>query len=568
MRILNAEQHRRREQELIATSSSLKLMENAGAAVVEVIRRENLHANRDVVVCCGPGNNGGDGWVIAALLHEMTKGPSSVTVYSFGEKASLSEEASECRRGAEASGLTVREIVNESDVEMLPDNVKDRLIVDALFGSGLNRPITGVVANAVEWINQLRDRAAAVSAATKVVSVDIPSGLAGDSPSAIGPTVNADYTVALVSPRVAHVVRPAARHVGELTVHDFSGFSEETKKLVAGEADVLRWPDIGYGRDESPRIVLAECNSDDSLWTLFAQNPDTLNTHKGNFGRVTIVAGSRGKTGAAQLAGMGALRAGAGLVTIVGPESCREELSRIPECMTVGLPDRDGIVSGIGLDVLDEMQHDVIAVGPGLGVGSGPKALVEKIFGFTNVPLVLDADALTIVSRDGGLDLLKSAGSARPDITSPPVIVTPHPGEMSRLTRKTVEQVQANRLTVASEFAKKYSVYVVLKGDQAISATPYGHIGINTTGNTGMSTGGSGDVLTGVLAAFLGREVNIAEDGSIDRHASNWGELVQDVVYLHGYAGDLAAKKFGQRGLIASDIATCFGKAVCDHGGL
>ena len=188
--------------------------------------------------------------------------------------------------------------------------------------------------------------------------------------------------------------------------------------------------------------------------------------------------------------------------------------------------------------------------------------------GFTNVPLVLDADALTIVSRDGGLDLLKSAGSARPDITSPPVIVTPHPGEMSRLTRKTVEQVQANRLTVASEFAKKYSVYVVLKGDQTISATPYGYIGINTSGNPGMSTGGSGDVLTGILAAFLGRELNIAENDSIDRHASVWGDLVQDVVYLHGYAGDLAAKRFGQRGLIASDIATCFGKAVCDHGGL
>ena len=536
-------------------------MEKAGAAVVDVLRGENLHTNRDVVVCCGPGNNGGDGWVIAALLHEMTKGPSSVTVYSFGEKASLSEEASECRRRAEASGVTVREIVNESDLDMPSEKYgKYGLIVDALFGSGLNRPITGVVANAVEWINERRgDRTAA-----KVVSVDIPSGLAGDSPTAIGPTVNADYTVALLTPRVAHVVRPAAGHVGELTVYDFSGLLEEAKNLFESIRDDGRVT----CRHGDPRVVLAGCNSDDSLWTLFAQSLDTLDTHKGNFGRVTIVAGSRGKTGAAQLAGLGALRAGAGLVTIVGPESCREELSRVPECMTVGLPDRDGIVSGVGLDVLDEMQHDVIAVGPGLGVGSGPKALVEKILGFTDVPLVLDADALTIVSRDGGLDLLKSAGSARPDPTSPPVIVTPHPGEMSRLTGKTVEQVQANRLTVASEFAKKHSVYVVLKGDQTISATPYGYIGINTTGNPGMSTGGSGDVLTGVLAGFLGRQVNIAEDGSIERRENHWGELVQDVVYLHGYAGDLAAKRFGQRGLIASDIATCFGKAVCDHGGL
>ena len=540
MRILNAEAHRLREERLIAASSSLALMESAGAAVVEVICAEKLHSGGGVVVCCGPGNNGGDGWVAARRLYERIEKSAVLSVYSFGKQGSLSEEALECRRRAEASGLAVREVVTDSDVKLLSEGLckPDILVVDALFGSGLNRPITGVLAHVVDELNRCANLTRA-----KVVSIDIPSGLAGDSHSIIGPTVKADCTVALVCARVAHVVRPAAKNIGRLTIESLG------PEIELDEED-------GQLLKKLPMLHLTEAEDVKGFQSWRSRAP-SLDSHKGDFGRVTIAAGSKGKAGAAQLAGLAALRAGAGLVTIVGPESCAEEISRVPECMTLGLPDRDGIVSGVGLDVVDSVRHDVIAVGPGLGVGAGPKALLEKMLGFVDTPLVLDADALTVLSRDGGFSMLD--GTSRVS----PVIVTPHPGEMSRLTGKTVEQVQANRLSIASEFAISRSVYVVLKGGQTVIASPDGDIFINSTGNPGMATGGSGDVLTGLLVGSLGREVAQGDGVEIQ-----WKRVLRDVVYLHGYAGDLAAKKFGQRGLIASDIADNFGQAVCKHGGL
>jgi NAD(P)H-hydrate epimerase len=273
-----------------------------------------------------------------------------------------------------------------------------------------------------------------------------------------------------------------------------------------------------------------------------AVGPRAADAHKGDFGRVTIVAGSRGKTGAAYLAAGGALRSGAGLVTVATPASCLPIVaSMAPEFMTEALAECEGgTVAGGAVERVLELASDVIACGPGLGRTADAAAFVRALLERSEVPLVLDADALTVLSSDpGGL-----MGRDERD-----VIITPHPGEMARLVGPAVEEVQANRIEVASDFASTHRIYVVLKGHRTVIATPEGRVFINPTGNPGMATGGTGDVLTGMIAAWLAQ--------LLDAEAA-----CRLAVFLHGAAGDLAEGERGQSAMLATDLLDQVGQAL------
>jgi len=270
--------------------------------------------------------------------------------------------------------------------------------------------------------------------------------------------------------------------------------------------------------------------------------PRAADSHKGDFGRVTIVAGSRGKTGAAHLSAMGALRSGAGLVTIATPCSVLPIVaSMAPEFMTEPLEESvEGTISFAAMERLLDLKQDVIACGPGLGRNPAVAEFVRSLLDRSPVPLVLDADAITVLADDPG----RLVGREERD-----VIITPHPGEMARLIGSSIEEVQANRIEVATNFAATHRVYVVLKGHRTIIATPEGHVYINPTGNPGMATGGTGDVLTGMVAAWLAQ--------LLDAEAA-----CRLAVFLHGAAGDLAEAEEGQVAMTATDVIANLGNAL------
>ena len=510
MRILNTAQMRAADRHATDARGvpSLALMEQAGRRVVEAIDVHFDGVNR-VTVLCGRGNNGGDGWVIARLLRGRGI---EVEGLLFAKRDDVSGDARANLERARKCGVPLTEVLDEDTWNRCgPEVGSSDVVVDAVVGTGLNKPLTGLLEVVVRDIN---------AAGSPVVAVDVPSGLSSDASHPIGPHLRATLTVTFAAPKLPHVLQPASEAVGQLVVADIG--------IPPSVIDDLGDPHvILVTRSEARRLVPTRSAA----------------AHKGDFGRVTIVAGSAGKTGAAQLAGLGALRAGAGLVTLATPTACLAHVTHIPEYMTHGLPDHDGVVTGKGLGPLLEAPHDVIAAGPGLGTGPGPRAVVDTLLARTgSAPLVLDADALNVYADDGA-DLRGR--------TDGPVIITPHPGELARLTKSRITDIQHDRLSAACDFATAQSLYVVLKGAQTVLATPDGAVFVNTTGNPGMATGGSGDVLTGVVAAWLGQ---------IDAVSA----AVRLAVYLHGHAGDLAAVTVGETALIASDVAEHLGHAVAD----
>lgn len=567
MRILNAAQMRAVEQHAIKERgiASFDLMQQAGRCVVEAI---DVHfpGTVSVVVLCGPGNNGGDGWVVARLLHERG---GNVHGLSFAPAGDIGGDARIALDEAIGSGVNVTEIsdvaawkryrthwglgdtpAGEEDSVVAPD-----LIIDALIGTGLNRPLKGLLEVVVQdvmdgdGLEGTDDRVC-----VPIVAIDVPSGLSSDTGQRFKGASNiwATMTVTFVAPKFPHVLRPAANAVGKLVVAPLEGCD-----LGGSHAAVLPPPMVSCveWKDFQRR------NFKHGFKGLVARNSRTITDyHKGQFGRVSIVAGSVGKTGAAQLAGLGALRGGAGLVTMAVPEACVGRVTHIPEYMTFGLPDRDGTVTGEGVDALLDVPCDVIAVGPGLGTGPGPLALVKSLLERSDIPLVLDADALNVLAGHGGQQTFSGHGRAA-------IVITPHPGEFARLIGLSVEAVQCDRVLVAQQFAVARKIYVVLKGAQTVVATPAGGVSINTTGNPGMATGGSGDVLTGVIAAGIAQvltEIPLAQRSLASACEEEVTMAIQFAVHLHGLAGDLAATDIGETGLIASDIAAYLGRAVLD----
>jgi NAD(P)H-hydrate epimerase len=357
------------------------------------------------------------------------------------------------------------------------------------------------------------------ASAIPVVSIDLPSGLSADTPDLVGDCIQASMTVTLAAPKLPLVLPPGETHAGDIVVADIGVPGDVVEGLDGPRVDLLTPAQVR---------VLVE--------------PRAPESHKGDFGRVTIVAGSRGKTGAAYLAGIGALRSGAGLVTIATPASCLPIVaSMAPEFMTEPLAESEqGTVVTEAVEAILALQQDVISCGPGLGRGPAVAEFVRLLVDRATVPLVLDADALTVLADDPSVLMGKEERE---------IIITPHPGEMARLTGASIEEVQTSRLQIASEFASSRRLYVVLKGHRTIVATPDGHVFINPTGNPGMASGGTGDVLAGMIAAWLAQ--------LLDAEAA-----CRLAVFLHGAAGDLAAMHEGEVSTTASDLAACLGEAL------
>ncbi len=513
MRILTAEQMREADRRTIEGVGipSLVLMENAGRQVVAVMQTtfDDLD-DRRVAIVAGRGNNGGDGFVVARTLRQRGV---DVVVFVVGALTDVRGDARVNLEILGRLGLPVVEIAGQQEWELHSSEIaRCGLIVDALFGTGLRTPLSGLLETIVDDINGM---------SVPVVSVDVPSGMSADTNEEIGPAIAATLTVTLAAPKLPLVLPPARLKVGELAIADI-GIPMEVIEALEG-------PRLELLTREGVRALVPTRRED---------------AHKGSFGHVLVVAGSRGKSGAAHLSAVGALRSGAGLVTVATPDSSQPVVAALgAEYMTLPLPETPaGTVSGEAVDVLLSAPKSVIAAGPGLGSGEGVRSLLMALVPHRDVPLVLDADALNAFEVD----------PARLTVgDGPPIIVTPHPGEMARLLGVSAAEVQAHRLDSARALATSRGLVVVLKGHRTIIAAPDGTAFINPTGNPGMATGGTGDVLTGMIAAWL----------------AQLGDPISACilgVYLHGAAGDLAADDEGQASMTAGDLALHIGDAVLE----
>ena len=511
MRVLTAEQMREADRRTIEEVGlpAIVLMENAGHQVVfAMYATMGDLTTRRIGVLCGRGNNGGDGLVVARVLWQQGI---DVRVFFFGSVSDLTGDAGRNLLVAQRLGVSVVEIVDRDAWDGTQPAIGEcNLLVDAIFGTGLSKPLDDFLTAVVGDVNALN---------VPVVAIDLPSGLSADEVNPIGEAIEADVTVALAAPKPALLVPPAEAWAGDLVIANI-GIPGSVIDDVPGDRLELLTP-------EEVSLLMP---------------PRPIDSHKGDFGHVLVVAGSLGRTGAAHLAGLGALRSGAGLVTVATPRSCVPLVAAsAPEYMTLPLAETaDGTLASDALAALLSFQCDAVAIGPGLGLGSDVAAVVYGLIDRSEVPLVIDADALNVLSDD--MQHLKG----RPGV---PIVITPHPGEMARLCQTTSVAVQSNRLALTRHLAMDHQVYVILKGAGTLIGEPDGTIRLNLTGNPGMATGGIGDVLTGVTAAWL------AQTG-------NASAACQIAVFLHGRAGDLAADTHGEVALTASDLIAALGQAV------
>jgi hydroxyethylthiazole kinase-like uncharacterized protein yjeF len=512
MRILNSAQMREADRRTTDEFgiASIVLMENAGRQVVAAMEATFPDlGGRSVAVLCGRGSNGGDGFVVARTLAQRGI---DVSVFLVG---TTEEVRGDARRNLDVLGRlghTVVEIADAAAWELqFPEIRRADVLVDALFGTGLRTPLAGIFETIVADIN---------ASDVPVVSIDLPSGLSADTPDPIGPCIDASVTVTLAVPKLPLVLPPGEAHCGDVVIADIG--------VPEAAIDAVEGPHLELLTREPMRALI---------------EPRAPDSHKGDYGHVLVVAGAPGTTGAAHLSAMGALRSGAGLVTIATPHSCQAVLATMaPEYMTIGLPAGPGGLSRDGLDVLLAHAADVIAVGPGLGTAPETVDFVQGLVSRAGKPLVLDADALNAFTSSPE----RLVGGDGRD-----VIVTPHPGELARLMGITAADVQANRVELAQNFAETHQLYVVLKGHRTLVATPEGRVFVNTTGNPGMATGGMGDLLTGMIAAWVGQ--------LLDAEAA-----CRLAVYLHGVAGDLAEAAEGEVALTPSDVIAHLGDAVLE----
>jgi ADP-dependent NAD(P)H-hydrate dehydratase / NAD(P)H-hydrate epimerase len=498
--------------------SAATLMDNAGRSVAEFMARRipNL-VHKRIVILCGKGNNGGDGFVVARYLLRRGAQPD---VFLFGSLEDMHGEAAD-------NAITWRDgggrfqIVHSGQgwAAAKPTLMSADVIVDAVLGTGVRGAVEGLLAEVISDVN-----AAGSGAGTPdVVAVDIPSGFPADSGAPLGAVVKATYTVTFTAPKLGMVEGNAEEFIGELHVRKIGSpyaLIEET-----GQSN-LHWVDV-----EEVHIFSS------------SRKPGG---NKGDYGHALIVAGSYGKSGAAVLASWAALRAGAGLVTVAMPDTILPIVAaHTPEVMTEPLPATltgtlalASFENGRFQKLLDKKK--ALAIGPGLSTNEETQKVVHKLIGSRSVPIVLDADGLNAFAGRAA-ELKNPAGN---------LALTPHPGEMSRLAQCSIAEVQSRRLALARKCAADWNAHVVLKGQGTIVASPDGHAFINSTGNPGMGTAGTGDVLTGMLAGLT------AQFGSKD-----WARVLAFGVYLHGLAGDIAYEDFSRAPLIASDLIRAIPRA-------
>ena len=515
------------------------LMENAGGAVARFCLRRYPAARR-VVVLCGKGNNGGDGMVAARV---MAGAGVEVAVWLLGRADELKGDAAGAlaRLRAESAGVEVREVADEEGLQRvlgggeniptitLPGGLGDHgapgveLIVDAVVGTGFRPPLRGAAAAVRELV---------AKAGVPVVAVDLPSGWDADSmDQEVEGAYRADAVVTFTRPKMAHVF-------GHLTDATFG----------PGVVAEIGSPDA------------AVVSSSGLTWAgaakAIAEKPRDVNANKGKYGHVLVVGGSYGTAGAPSMASLAALRTGAGLVTAAVPGSVLDLVAGVaPELMLAAL--KEGVEGAVSLEnlggleeLIKEKRISVVAVGPGLSTKGEASEFARELVARVRLPMVIDADALNaFAGRD---DLLKGEGRV--------MVLTPHPGEMARLAGMTVAEVEKDRVGLARKFAMAHKVTLVLKGWRTLVAHPDGRIAVNTSGNPAMAKGGSGDILTGIVAAMLAQ---FPEDVA---------RAVEAAVTLHGLAGDFAATAMDEHTVLATDTVACLSDAfryrVVDEDGL
>jgi NAD(P)H-hydrate epimerase len=502
MIVVTAEQMRAMDRLTIQKygTPSLTLMERAGEGVVKaILDRFAEPAKRGVLILAGKGNNGGDGFVVARLLRQQGI---TCEVALLASPKDLSVDAAHNLKAYLKTNGKLLEIHSDRS-GLLNDAVAGKgLLVDAILGTGTKNAIRGIYADAIRAMN---------ASGLPIVAVDIPSGLDADKGIPLGVCVRAAMTVALAFPKLGEVVHPGVDYVGDLVVADI-GIERRALSEVGAQTEILT-------REEIRSLVPI-------------REPDS---HKGTYGHVVVMAGSRGKTGAAILASRACMRAGAGLTTLAAPRSLNNILAGGSiEVMTEPLRDS----SAEEIEPLSDQEwrrllerKTVMLFGPGIGITDSTRSNLRWLLRHLDLPWVIDADGLNNLALDR--ERLRHARTAP--------ILTPHPGEMARLLGTDTVTVNQDRIGVARAFATEQRCYVVLKGARTVLATPDGKVFINPTGNPGMASGGMGDVLAGILAALLGQRLSAEE-------AMKLG------VYLHGFAADRIAAERGQVGIIASDV--------------
>ena len=512
MKVLTAAQMREVDRRTMeAGIPGIVLMENAGHRVLEAMeRRFGPLGEHRVTVLCGNGNNGGDGLVIARQLLTRVH-PRGLHVLLLSEAGALDGDAAEnYRMFIAAGGSVVHDVTG--------DMRESTLVVDALLGTGLGGSARGRALDLIRVLNIGFPLA-------RLIAVDLPSGMQSDSGTQNGEVARADLTVTFTAPKPCHVLSPSCYSVGELVV-----------------AQIGSGPEL-FETDDSIWLAL----SSPGLFShLFA--PRVPDSNKGMYGHVLVIAGARGKTGAAGMAGLAALKAGAGLSTVASAESAIGVIAGYaPEIMTEPLPElAGGCLSAQSIEdgSLDRVleRKNVIACGPGLGTDPETDKLVGHLAVAARVPVVLDADALN------GL------AGARFGADASPRVLTPHPGEMARLMGVTIAEVQADRVGIARSFAQQQGVWLVLKGNRSLIAAPDGRVFVNPTGSPAMATGGTGDVLTGLIAGFIAQTPD------------DLASAVLAAVWVHGRSGELAAQVLGEKCVTATDLFTYLPAAMRECG--
>jgi hydroxyethylthiazole kinase-like uncharacterized protein yjeF len=475
---------------------SLTLMENAGSAVAEFVVAQYPSAER-VGVICGKGNNGGDGFVAARKLKAAGR---EVRVVLLAEPSDMRGDAAEM-----FGKLPVSPVIVRSNEELKGDQARaifeSEVLVDAILGTGFKPPVSGLYAEAIKLLN---------ASSAPVVAVDIPSGADADvMGEQTGAVARADAVVTFTAPRPAHIF-------GRLT---------DGPTLIAP-----------IGSPDEAIVSSLQLNLITPREIAPLVGPRPLNANKGSFGHVLVIGGSVGKAGSVAMAGMAALRSGAGLSTVATPKSVLATVAGFhPEVMTEPLDETDaGTISTRASERMDALIKGmtVVAVGPGISRNPETSDFVRSLVMKSKTPLVLDADGLN--AFEGRAAELNGKGRI--------LVITPHPGEMARLTGSTVAAVQRDRINVARTFAREHELIVVLKGHRTLIAQPDGTVWVNTTGNPGMATGGTGDILTGIVSGLMAQ------------NREHVVEAVIAAVHLHGLAGDVARESMGEHSLVATDL--------------
>ncbi|HLH78038.1 MAG TPA: NAD(P)H-hydrate dehydratase [Candidatus Binataceae bacterium] len=506
MRLLNADESRRldRLSHDKYAISFWSLMSNAGAGVAHALLERWPQARQAragaIVVVAGRGNNGGDGLVAARVLHESGLQP---RVLLLGRTQALAGDAARACQELTGAGSRIEEIGSEEDLRRSFGS--PGWIIDAIFGTGLNAPITGLPAAAIALIN---------GSDAGRVAVDIPSGINADTGGVMGVAVQAALTVTFGLAKYGHVSYPGASYTGQLKIIDI-GFAPAALAEVAPQGCFLEVCDI------APLLA-----------------PRPADSHKGNYGHPLIIAGGWGKSGAALLAGRGALRIGAGLVTVATARTVAPIVAAgQAELMTVALADQDGHLAAGAIDSLRALlpAHNAIVIGPGIGVSADTKAILEFVVtqaAAPRRPVLIDADGLNALAQMGAGLLRQARG---------PVVLTPHPGEAARLLGSSPAQVNADRISAARRICELTGAWCLLKGNRTVLASPEGVIKINSTGNPGMASPGMGDALSGIIGGLLGQGF-----APMDALAAG--------AFVHGAAADRVAAQMGPVGYIAGDL--------------